>query len=166
MRMNYTHEVRLEVGEFFVMVVKKRGRACPVKHCNNDGRYEQPGSLCGKCAMRLWRARNPARDAFNNLKKSAVGRKIPFTVTLEEFRELCARTLYAERRGKTQDGMQIDRIDNMRGYEIGNLAVISCSENTSKGNRERWVYSNGKRVRAVEARAILSEPQDDGNRPF
>jgi hypothetical protein len=31
----------------------------------------------------------------------------------------------------------LDRIDHTRGYEVGNLQIITCAENVVKGNKER-----------------------------
>ncbi len=125
--------------------------------------------LCHKCNMRLWRARNPMRDAFNNLRNSANKRRIGFALTFEEFQLICNTTGYLKQRGSRASSLQIDRVDNLRGYEVGNISVISCSENTAKGNRERRVQMpNGAwvEVTAIRVGAYTIPQGHDEDCPF
>lgn len=87
--------------------------------------------------MRLWRFNNPHRAAYGNLRDSARKRKINFAITFDEFVELVKHTCYMDQKGRERYCYHIDRIDVTRGYEWGNLQIITCSENVIKGNQER-----------------------------
>lgn len=101
--------------------------------------------------MRLWRARNPTRDAYNNLRNKARIRKIKFTLTFDEFKGLSDAAGYVLNKGQTPDSLSIDRIDPDRGYEIDNVAVVTLAHNSSKGSYERWVTTaDGSRVRLYQ----------------
>lgn len=66
------------------------------------------------------------------LKKSARKRGLPFTITLEYFKELVSQTDYMEKKGRKEGSLNIDRIDGSKGYEPGNLQVIEKEENLFK----------------------------------
>jgi hypothetical protein len=87
--------------------------------------------------MREWRANNPVRDAFNNLKASARRRRKAFTIAYDDFAVWCQQTGYHEMRGRLANEVQVDRIDPHGGYTIDNIQTLTCSANTAKGNRER-----------------------------
>ncbi len=128
---------------------KRDSGLCQTAYCRNRARLEyrnRNGKLvweqhrhCQKCSFRLWRARRPVESAYRSLRQRARKRKIAFTISLELFRELCERSGYLEGRGVSGNALHIDRINPLRGYEFGNLQVITCSENVAKGNRERFL---------------------------
>ena len=45
------------------------------------------------------------------LRQSARRRKLPFTITLAEFKVFCARTDYLARRGNQPGNLTVDRVD-------------------------------------------------------
>jgi hypothetical protein len=49
------------------------------------------------------------------------------------------------------DGAQIDRIDNSKGYEPGNIKWSTNTENNRNTRRTRWVTLNGKKMAVSEA---------------
>lgn len=75
------------------------------------------------------------RYAWQNLKHHARQRGIGFTLTLEEFGAIVVPEGYIQGRGRTADALQVDRIDQRRGYEAGNVRVVLTSENA---RLERW----------------------------
>lgn len=90
--------------------------------------------VCGACYHKRRRERDPIAYRFYLLKVNADQRGKDFDITLEEFRDLCHRTGYHLRSGRHGEGLQIDRIDPRQGYTLENIQVITCSENSSKGN--------------------------------
>jgi len=90
-----------------------------------------------KIAMRDWRSANPIRAAYTNLKQNASRRKKSFAITFEEFAAWCKETNYITRKGREGDKMHIDRINHLKGYSIDNIQILSCRENSQKGNREK-----------------------------
>jgi len=146
------------VDEFYDTVEKgkKDPSLCCVKFCRNRraGRHR----LCNGHRMAKWRAENPIRSQFDTLRDSARRRRIEFTVTFEQFKKLCHDTNYHEECGCESHCLQIDRIDAARGYSIDNIQVITTSENTAKGNRERHAREY---QRALLKRKGLTDEQID-----
>ena len=66
------------------------------------------------------------------LKQSARKRMISFTITLKQFKKLCAQTGYMEHKGRYYDCLTVDRIIPELGYTIENVQVISRQENSDK----------------------------------
>lgn len=113
---------------------RKSYNKCKTKFCRNP---RQDGCLCYKCRKRLYRERNPAKDAYNNLRNSAKRRGIEFSITFEYFKEFAAKYDYINKRGQSATALTVDRKKPHLGYVVGNLSVITNSENVAKGNRER-----------------------------
>lgn len=86
---------------------------------------------------RAWRQKNPVKSAYADKRHDAKRRNIPFSLTLEEFTAFAISSGYIEGKGHFGACFHLDRIDPQKGYEAGNIQVLTCSENTAKGNRER-----------------------------
>lgn len=71
---------------------------------------------------------------LNAIRNRARQRKIPFTITLEEFRQFCHETGYLEKRGREAHSLSIDRKDHDKGYHIWNICVKSFQENCVNGH--------------------------------
>ena len=85
-----------------------------------------------------------------------------FTLTFEQFEEIAVTSGWADGKGKTAGSLSLDRIDDSKGYEYGNLRAITLSENTTKENRRRFVPLTGYLKGLYEAeKAAL-----DGHTPF
>jgi hypothetical protein len=69
------------------------------------------------------------RRAFRNLKAHAKARRKAFRLTFSEFEEVAVSGGYATGRGRSRDGLTIDRIDSRKGYEPTNIRVLTNSEN-------------------------------------
>ncbi len=117
---------------------EKRGSGvCCVRGCDHPVRKNiRGGFFCYRCAQRRNRERNPLVYAYKTLRSNARRRKHPFTLTLEQFEVFCIETGYLARKGRNPDSLTIDRIDARRGYEVGNLQVLTLIENVRKQNEE------------------------------
>lgn len=111
---------------------------CPVKGCRR--KLGKKKALCDAHHQQLWRARHPKDAAYANLKACAKSRGLTFSLTPDYFAGLTDAYAFfdhaAESRGEV---LTIDRIDATKGYEPGNVRVVSLSENVIKGNRERYL---------------------------
>ena len=112
------------------------GRKCVTKNCRGLGDRNRP--RCCRCAKRLWREKNPVRDAYLNLKHHAKWRGVGFALSLQEFSDFCESTSYIQNKGRTGDALAVDRIDGSRGYEVGNIRVLTCSENSRREHAEAY----------------------------
>lgn len=88
-----------------------------------------------KFRMRRWRERHPLLAAWHAHRWNAKQRGIPVIWTMEEFAAFCEETGYHLIRC---DGWTIDRIDARLGYFIGNCQLLTLSENSAKGAREKF----------------------------
>lgn len=113
---------------------------CPVLRCRNlSVTGKRNGALCHKHRHYLWRRNHPELNTYHNVKKHAKSRGIPFQLSFPEFMEVCTLGSYdfVNRPGDYGKYPSIDRINPTKGYVVGNIRVITVSENSIKGNRER-----------------------------
>lgn len=109
----------------------KRCRFCRRPKCTR-GRTE-----CPRCQSRRWRAANPVHAAFILLRQSATRHHHPFNLTLPQFTDWCESTGYINLKGRSS--FHCDRIDPDKGYEIGNIRLLSASENSRQQRPKRYV---------------------------
>lgn len=142
---------------------KKLPGRCPVCRCRNAPRnlsdHPRSTQLCGSHAKEQWRLNNPVHCAFDNLRASARKRKIPFSLTFDQFKAVILPTRYMDDKGKTRLCMHIDRKESTRGYEDGNIQVLTCTENVQKENAER-------RQKFVDEKIHGRVIEDDESDPF
>ena len=81
----------------------------------------------------MLKERRPWTYVLNMLRHSARKRKLPFTLTVAQFKKFCEETGYLESRGNKPGSMTIDRIDWDEGYHIWNLQVLTHEENSEQG---------------------------------
>ena len=122
--------------ELFTFKLQPGPGFCWVKGCRKEG-HSRKFHLCHAHYQHAWRMTNNDRSAYATLRDHARARKIPFTITHDYFQGLTDAYGYFKHEGPGQ--LTIDRVDAARGYEPGNLRVISLSANVAKGNRERWL---------------------------
>ena len=116
---------------------KSKFEKCETKWCRNKGAVNSSGrslKLCWKCRSKLLKERHPETYTLNALRNRARQRKIPFTITLAEFRDFCIKTNYLQTKGQDPWSMTIDRIDHNKGYHIWNIQLNSHAENSEKGH--------------------------------
>lgn len=100
---------------------------CTTKYCR--GKRAPENKCCHKCIKRRWRANNPERAAYANLKCHAKSRGKLFTLTFEQFLAIVGLQSYVNGKGRERHCMSVDRIDPALGYVVGNIRIISVSDN-------------------------------------
>lgn len=154
----------------FVLKAKPGEGLCCVKGCRKDiGRSDKLG-LCHAHYQYRWRMRNKKPSAYATLKTHAVARGLKFTISYDYFCGLMDCAGYwdheAESRG---EWLSIDRVDATRGYEPGNLRVITHSENAAKGMREKFLPAHVQSIlerKRARAEKKLSPGPDVDRCPF
>jgi hypothetical protein len=132
-------------GERWVFVLPKKPKRvgqCKVIYCARPARVEvrcvRTGlltvnhSVCSTCQSRLYRANNPAKEVFRQIKDRAQRRNQIFELTFDEFMSEIEGTEYMTRRGTGINELHLDRIEVWRGYVKGNIRVITAEENLRK----------------------------------
>ena len=115
----------------------KKGFTCEVKYCrktkakNGDGRYQ---SICSRHKSRQLKERHPETYVLNQIRGRARKKGIPFSLTIEEFRQFCKETGCLKNRGKEPHCDTIDRINHDDGYHIWNIQVKEFMENSTNGH--------------------------------
>ena len=103
---------------------------CDTVKCSNTAR---PGKrYCHKCRQRKYRINNPVVSYYHALKSRAKRRHINFTLTRNEFENFCLDTGYISKRLSGMD-ITIDRIKETGPYGVGNLQLLTRSDNSRKG---------------------------------
>ena len=88
--------------------------------------------------MRRWRALQKKTADYCTLRDHAKARGIKFLITLDYWRGLVdAFGFYSK--GDDEEVLTIDRVNPTRGYEEGNMRVVTVSVNGYKSNRERYL---------------------------
>jgi hypothetical protein len=85
-----------------------------------------------------FRTENPIKNAFNNLRQNAKRRGKQFDLTFEQFEAFCVKTEYMLGKGKTKDSFHIDRKEEHLGYTIGNIQVLTNTQNVKKSLEYRY----------------------------
>lgn len=119
----------------FRIVDHPRKGICVAHGCKNNS--TQKDRFCAKHRHRYNKANNPYRYTYQVTKCNAKRRGHKFTITFEDFKEWCIENKYLELKGRTASKASIDRIDPLKGYEKGNLQILTVSENSIKGHEER-----------------------------
>lgn len=134
---------------------------CPVCRCRKEprdiGTHPKSHQLCGTHHKELWRLNNPVHAAYDNLRASARKRKILFTLTFDHFKATIEPTKYMDEKGRTRFCLHMDRIETARGYEDGNIQVLTCIDNVQKENAERRQRFVDEKI---QGRAVEEETGD------
>lgn len=127
---------------------RNKEEKCVTKYCRNRRalkytyyrsasgtviKYEHFLKHCWKCRARWLKKHHPVTYVLNMIRHSARKRKLPFTLTIEEFAGFCKRTQYLERRGNKPGCLTLDRIDMNEGYHLWNLQVMDFEDNSDQG---------------------------------
>lgn len=96
---------------------------------------------CHTCKGRKYDKKYPLKRFFRNLKSSAKRRNIKFTITFEYFLSVIPYSFSIDK-GRFKNNSTIDRIDNEKGYEIGNIQVMSKSKNSKKYHYQKLINDN------------------------
>ena len=126
--------------KFVVSAVKKaQGIYCCAYGCKSKPNAKKRG-LCHKHYHIHRRIIDPVYDRFFNFRGNAKKRNIEFAITLQEFRDFCQCTGYIVKRGMRGRNCTIDRIENIYGYHIWNIQLL-----TNKANIDKY-HSHDKHV--------------------
>ena len=123
---------------------RKAFHLCPTRWCRNHKAPKR--NNCSKCAMRAWRAAQPAKALLAHLRWRAKVKDVPFDLTPVWFE------LFLRRGGYDRRLHHIDRIRTWEGYTMSNIQILDGAENIAKGNRERHVAAKMGR------RQLVNEP--------
>lgn len=120
----------------------KRKGQCRVRHCKRPARTRvriaatgfriETCRACITCESRLFRANNPAWDAYRQIRDRAKRRNQIFRLTFAQFLKEIEGTNYVARRGTGVHELHLDRVKVHLGYVPGNLKVITAAENLRK----------------------------------
>jgi len=124
--------------EFKISETKKtEGRYCCAYACKSKPCAKKRG-LCHKHYHIHRRIIDPVYNRYVNFRGNAKKRPwrggvgIPFTITLQEFREWCNEKGYVINKGMRGRNCTIDRIKNEHGYHIWNIQIKSSIANIRK----------------------------------
>ncbi len=104
-------------------------KSCATLSCKNKITSRK---FCSKCRTLKHREKDPVLYVVNTLRQNAKRRNISFSLTMEYFTEWCKQTNYIKLKGRGPDDYTIDRRKNHRGYEPGNIRILTKSENSEK----------------------------------
>lgn len=110
--------------------IKKTRGLCVMPGCTKPRGSER--ALCYMHKSRKEAIDNPIGYTFNALRNNAKRRHKKFSITLDEFKVWVAQTGYMDKKGKTGLSMSIDRPNNSKGYEIGNMRMMTLAGNSRK----------------------------------
>jgi hypothetical protein len=118
------------------------GKKCRSRYCYSEPSPKARSPYCPKCKSRRYRAKHQLVSTLDSRKRRAEQRGIPWDITLDQWAAFCLRTNYLELKGTGPNDMCIDRInvDPRKGvwwYHIDNIRMITNSENSIKGNKEK-----------------------------
>ena len=102
-------------------------------------RYRAKNSEKRRSIELSWCVRNPEHYLWTNARKRAAKHGIPFSISPADIviPKVCpwlGVTLDPPRSGRRSNSPSIDRIDNSKGYEPGNVEVISSRANCLKSD--------------------------------
>lgn len=120
--------------------------------CGNDGgqrfvastRSAPPKETPDQRAMRKWGIshavwreckENGLIQAFTEQRSTAAKRAIRFSLTFKQWLSIWEASGKLEQRGRGKDGYCMSRICDKGGYEIGNVHIKSCVENSREAVR-------------------------------
>lgn len=125
---------RMKRKSMFRIVKHEKRGICVAHGCNN--KRKGTTRLCSRHNHIRRSIIDPIGHVFDKLKCNAKRRGKVFTLTRSQFEEIIDGTGYMENRGRTMTALTLDRIDPLKGYEYGNVRVISQFENSFKGGTE------------------------------
>lgn len=121
---------------FCISSNKKKG-ICPAYRCSN--KIADKKKFCHKHHARCQKETNPVGYTYSILKQNAKRRNKEFKLTIDDFKEFCEETKYINLKGKKAKCASIDRIDPKKGYERGNIRMISLSDNSKKMHEDKKI---------------------------
>lgn len=124
---------------------------CATPNCNKK---PSRGNYCYACAKRRYRAANPLRAAYTQLRQNAKRRGKGFTLTFEQFEQFAVKTDYQFKRGRTKESYHIDRREETGPYSINNIQVLTNSQNIRKFRTFKYRDENGPHFKTVTVKPV------------
>lgn len=118
---------------FKIAKKKRSGLCCAFRCLKASGKKDR---FCPKHRHRYNKANNYLNYTYNLLRSNAISRNKEFALTLDQFKQFCADTDYLERKGKKGSSLTVERIDPLKGYEIGNIRALDHYSNSYKGSTQ------------------------------
>lgn len=118
-------------------IQKRDPSKCWVRGCSKPHGYKR--RLCSAHTMLKFRHDNPVEYRYNAIRDRARRKKIPMTLTIDEWWDFCEKNPdFLSTLPATKDTfMEVDRVDGTKGYHIWNIQPLTREENASKGWHER-----------------------------
>lgn len=117
---------------------------CTTPFCRNKKATNR--TVCHKCKAHKYKQSHPIEYAYANLRANAKRRGKEFNLSLSDFRNFVISTGYLLNTGKDADSLTIDRIDNTKGYEIGNIEILTRGQNSHKRmTKDMFINPDGSR---------------------
>ena len=113
---------------------KKKKGLCVACRCTRKSTAKD--RFCTKHSKRYQKENNPVNYTYNLLRSNAHRRGHSFSLSLDEFRGFCESNNYLDLKGRSAKSYSIDRIDSKKGYEIGNIRLLTVSENSKKKDKD------------------------------
>lgn len=114
---------------------KKKSGLCVSTRCMKPRAHHS--NYCHSCKKKIYAKNNPEAYKYMVLRNNAKRRGKDFTLTLNEFIDfLKENPNYMTKCGRRVKSLQIDRIDNSKGYSKDNIQCITLAENIHKYNTQ------------------------------
>jgi hypothetical protein len=105
-------------------------KTCTTPDCHKEA--GKKSSYCHTCRHRREKEKDPQAYTYGVLRRNARRRGISFELSFKEFLQFACRTEYLIGKGRTAEGLTIDRIDTGQGYKADNIQALTCSDNARK----------------------------------
>lgn len=124
----------------FTVVAQPKKGVCQAYRCKCK-LIKSGGRFCRKHYHDLWKFRNPEKYVFCNLRSNARRRGKEFSITYDQFLLfLKTNPNYMSKKGTHVKALQIDRIDNNKGYTLENIRAVTMKENLWKRHNVDFSY--------------------------
>lgn len=122
-------------NNFYIAIIMKLAKnkpkhICPAYRCKKAKANKK--KFCHRHHAVNQKENNLVGYTYNILKQNAKTRKKVFTISLVYFKQWCHETNYLALKGRAKNKASIDRIIHTKGYEPGNLQILTVSKNVLK----------------------------------
>lgn len=116
-------------------MIEQGPKYCISPYCTNLALKNR--KLCAKCKRRNYITAHPLEYTYMALRNNAKRRRVPFLLSIKEWKQFCDATNYLKLRGTFAQDMTVDRIIDALGYVAGNIQMITRAENSKKQAQDR-----------------------------
>jgi len=138
---------------------------CSSPNCHRKASSNR--TICRPCRTIRERESDPVRYSYNNSKRNAKRRGIPFEISLDYYRQFVTPTQYMARKGRFKASLHVDRKFEWLGYVEGNLQVLTNEQNLRKSLQYRYLTDEAKmEFRMLTTGNKISNNQAELGTPF